>query len=92
MSQCNCSNNNTAPRLFGLRHLRYPKAPVAKCDACGVLFTTVVIPAGLGTSAKGQPYAPKDGNYFNKLVRYEADKSVWIYDSAGVYSNLKEAQ
>lgn len=44
----------------------------------------------MGNSITGD-YKPTNGMYKNMLVRYEADGSVWIYDSAGVYTNLKEA-
>lgn len=88
---CNCNHQPAPTHRFGFRNLRYPKMPVAKCDQCGVLFTTVVIPASLGSSTEGA-YVPKDGMYFNKLVRYEADKAVYIYDSAGVYSELRSAE
>lgn len=56
-----------------------------------VFFRTQTIPSSMGTSAEGQPYAPANGNYHNMLVKYEADGSVWLYDSAGTYTNLKEA-
>lgn len=65
--------------------------PKRGCEEPFVCFRTQTIPASMGTSAEGQPYAPKNGAYHNMLVRYEADSSVWIYDSAGVYTNLKEA-
>lgn len=84
-------DQTTAPRVYGLRNLRYPKLPVKKCDSCGVVFTTVAIPASLGSSTEGT-YTPKDGTYFNKIVRYEADKAVYIYDSAGVYTQLRGAE
>jgi len=65
--------------------------PRNRCEEPFVCFRTQTIPSSMGTSAEGQPYAPKNGMYHNMLVRYEADGSVWIYDSAGVYTNLKEA-
>lgn len=63
------------------------------CDPCAdpaVMFKTTNIPATLGTSEEGQPYAPKNGMYHNMLVRYEADGAVVLYDSVGVYTILKE--
>lgn len=60
------------------------------CEEPVVLFRTQVIPSAMGDSTTGD-YKPANGMYKNMLVRYEADGSVWIYDSAGVYTNLKEA-
>lgn len=61
------------------------------CDEPVVFFRTQTIPSAMGDSTTGA-YKPANGMYKNMLVRYEADGSVWIYDSAGVYTNLKEAQ
>ncbi len=61
-----------------------------KCEEPYFLFKTQIIPASMGNSVTGA-YKPANGMYKNMLVRYEADGSVWIYDSAGVYTNLKEA-
>lgn len=68
-----------------------PMCPRNRCEEPFVCFRTQTIPSSMGTSAEGQPYAPKNGMYHNMLVRYEADGAVFIYDSAGVYTNLKEA-
>lgn len=87
---CNCHENK--PRYFGLRDLRNPsrrRAP--KCGCEGVIFTTKTIPSSLGTSAEGDPYAPKNGMYFNTLLKYQADNAVYLYDSAGVPTCLREA-
>lgn len=61
---------------------RPPLSPLAPCPSAGI--ATVVIPASLGTSADGQPYAPRNGLYFNTLVTYESDKAVYLYGNAGV--------
>ena len=61
-----------------------------KCEEPYFLFKTQIIPAAMGDSSTGA-YKPANGMYKNMLVKYEADGSVWIYDSAGVYTNLKEA-
>ena len=73
-----------------------PKAAKAcgcprRCEEPAVFFRTQIIPAAMGDSSTGD-YKPANGMYRNMLVRYEADGSVWIYDSAGVYTNLKEAE
>lgn len=65
--------------------------PKRRCKEPMVFFRTQIIPASMGTSAEGQPFAPENGRYYNMLVRYEADGAVFLYDSAGVYTNLKEA-
>lgn len=54
-----------------------------KCG-CGVQIASVTIPAGLGTSEKGQPNAPENGAYKNAVVRYEADNTVFFYTSEGI--------
>lgn len=61
------------------------------CEEPYVLFRTQTVPSSMGDSTTGA-YKPANGMYKNMLVRYEADGSVWIYDSAGVYTNLKEAE
>lgn len=42
----------------------------------------------MGTSAEGEPYAPKNGDYFSMVVHYEGDGLSYIYDSAGIYTPL----
>ena len=87
MSSCNC---NHGPGEYTSRNVRYPR-PVRKCEINGVIFDTMTIPANLGSDAKGQPYAPKDGLYYNKLVRYEANGAVVLYDSRGIYTYLTKS-
>lgn len=45
----------------------------------------------MGTSEPGQPFAPKNGAFFNTLVMYEADKTKFIYDSEGNFTELTGA-
>lgn len=89
MNDCNCNKCPQCPP----ENIPLPKAtcvPFIKCDKPGVFFRTQVIPASLGSSTDGA-YVPQNGMYRNVLVRYEADGAVYIYDSEGVYTNLKEA-
>ena len=59
------------------------------CDGFAVLRTKVV-PADKGDGTTGEDKVAT-GKHKNLLVSYEADSTVYIYDSAGVYTNLKEA-
>ena len=100
MENCNCECKKKKG-CDGCPPIHIPVKPVDKpcmcprrCDPCEepvVFFRTQTIPAAMGDSTTGE-YKPTNGMYKNMLVRYEADGSVWIYDSAGVYTNLKEAQ
>ncbi len=49
---------------------------------CGLKF--VDIPAALGDDSKGSNVAPKNGEYCNAIVRYEANGRVYIYSKEGV--------
>lgn len=49
---------------------------------CGLRF--VDIPAALGDDSKGSNVAPKNGEYCNAIVRYEANGRVYIYSKEGV--------
>lgn len=61
--------------------------PPTRFKGIPIAFDTKSIPANLGDSVS---YPPKLGMYTNKIVKYEADSSVYIYDSFGVFSLLKE--
>lgn len=68
-----------------------PKA----ATGCGVVteiihsdYQNVIIPRELGTSAAGQPYAPKVGAYKNAIVSYRADGLSYVYDKNGRYTLL----
>ena len=49
---------------------------------CGLKF--VDIPAILGDDSEGSDVAPKNGEYCNAIVRYEANGRVYIYSKEGV--------
>lgn len=77
MNNCNCTNNNPEPRC-----LPNPKP-------CRIALRTVVLPANLGSNAEGAPYAPALGKYYNTVVLYQANGSVYLYDSNGVYTQIE---
>lgn len=82
---CNCT-----PRPeFYRPHCKRPSLACEPCKKeCGVCFTSTTIPANLGSSASGQAYAPKNGMFYNTIVKYAADGAIFIYDSAGVPTPL----
>lgn len=45
-------------------------------------FETVVVPASLG------PADPKNGEYKNSLVKYEADGRIFLFDGRGIFTEL----
>ena len=49
--------------------------------ACGLRF--VDIPAILGDDSPTSPVAPKNGEYANAIVRYEANNNVYLYSTEG---------
>lgn len=70
-----CYNpENFKPRFTSKQ---YEEVPVA--------FETVRIPANVGDS---KTYPPTQGAYENSIVQYEADETVWLYDSFGNYTKL----
>ena len=62
--------------------------PPTRFKSVPVMFAKKVIPASAGSSAEGQPLAPKVGAYTNSLVIYEADQTYYIYDSYGIPTKL----
>lgn len=83
-NDCKCNKPNTV----GANNLRGCRLLAPKCCKGGVFFNTVVIPKSMGGSKEGEPFAPKNGMYYNALVHYEADGTKFIYDSEGNYTNL----
>ena len=62
-----------------------PYYPPTRVKAVPVVFETVRIPASLGDS---KTYPPTIGQYKNKIVKYEADETIWLYDSIGNYTEV----
>lgn len=84
---CKCNKTN----VLGLNHLKGTKLLSPKCDKPGIFFTTEVIPSSMGTSEAGQPFAPKNGAFYNTLVVYQADGGRFLYDSEGNYTEISGA-
>lgn len=78
----NCCDNKYP--YFDYRTLMDPRRAKQIQPVEGVVFNAVVIPASLGSSEEGQPYAPKNGLFKNAVVQYEADGATFIYTSDGV--------
>lgn len=78
----NCRDNKYP--YFDYRTLMDPRRAKQIQPVEGVVFNAVVIPASLGSSEEGQPYAPKNGLFKNAVVQYEADGATFIYTSDGV--------
>lgn len=55
---------------------------------CGI--ERVFLPASLGDDSEGSPIAPKNGDYCNALVIYEANGNIYLYSSDGVPTLIKE--
>lgn len=53
-------------------------------DKCKCGFKYVNIPAVLGDDSATSNVAPKNGNYCNTIVKYEANGHVYIYTSDGI--------
>lgn len=51
------------------------------CD-CGLHFVSIA--AALGDDSPSSPVAPKNGNYCNALVKYEANGNLYLYSKDGV--------
>ena len=53
-------------------------------------ISIVVIPAQMGSSAEGELYAPKIGDYTNAVVKYLADGLVYVYDNTGNWTLIAD--
>lgn len=62
-----------------------PYYPPKQVEEIPVAFETVRVPASMGDS---KTYPPTQRAYINKIVQYEADRSVWLYDSLGNYTRI----
>lgn len=66
-----------------------PKLECAKGD-CKYGLKYVNIPTVLGDDSANSTVAPKNGNYCNSIVQYEANGAVYIYSREGVPVKVKE--
>lgn len=69
-------------------HLR--NCPKVNCnqknDCCP--FRKIVIPAVMGDDSEDSPSAPENGAYRNALVEYEANGTMYMYASDGIFTKL----
>lgn len=74
--------------------VEYWKQPCPKLDCakdnckCGLKY--VNIPTVLGDDSATSDVAPRNGNYCNSIVQYEANGAVYIYSREGVPVKVKE--
>lgn len=57
-----------------------------KDDCCP--FRKIVIPAVMGDDSEDSPSAPENGAYRNALVEYEANGTMYMYASDGIFTKL----
>lgn len=71
---------------FDLKHWEDKKCPKVDCkkNACKCGLKKVFLPAALGDDSAKSPIAPKNGDYCNALVAYEANGHIYIYTVDGV--------
>lgn len=87
MKDCNC--NPTHVHSQGCpSSVPKPRQVCAKTPVVPPL-TTVVYPPVMGTDKEGEPNAPALKAFKNTIVVYQANKAVYIYDSQGVYTELR---
>lgn len=67
-------------------HWRGDPCPPINCrkKTCKSGPEYVNIPSALGDDSKDSPVAPKNGEYCNAIVKYEANKHVYIYSREGI--------
>lgn len=68
------------------QHWMDKKCPPINCrkKQCECGLERVFLSAALGDDSESSPVAPKNGDYCNALVVYEANKHVYFYTSDGV--------
>lgn len=59
-------------------------------DKCGCGIDLAVIPASVGDDSKKSPAAPRNGQYQDTVVKYEASGNTYIYAHDGTYSKMTE--
>ena len=58
------------------------------CNCFGSVKT--IIPAALGDDSADSEAKPVNGAFSNKIVEYEANGAVYIYDRDGFYTKIKD--
>lgn len=68
------------------QHWGDKKCPKVDCkkDTCKCGLERVFLSAALGDDKKGSPVAPKNGDYCNAIVVYEANNHIYLYSKDGV--------
>lgn len=77
---------------FNKLHWSDKQCPPINCRKapckCGI--ERVFLSATLGDDSDASPIAPKNGDYCNALVIYEANGNIYLYSSDGVPTLIKE--
>lgn len=68
------------------RHWEHGPCPKYDCrkDSCKCGLGLITLPAALGDDSKNSPVAPKNGDYCNAVVKYEANGNVYMYSKEGI--------
>lgn len=64
---------------------KYVKDPCPSCpQKCPEFLEFVLIPAVVGDDSDNSGVKPTNGAYQNKIVKYESNGNIYIYDSKGI--------
>lgn len=66
--------------------------PKVRCKKPAEGLKYFSVPASLGDDSPSSAVAPKNGEYANAIVKYEANGAVYIYSAEGVPVNVKVGQ
>lgn len=77
MSKCNCEKDNSLP----------PAVLQINNQECPVVFHKVVVPAAMGDDIDNPP---RNGQYRNVLLQYEATKHVYLFSSDGIPTYISD--
>lgn len=68
------------------------KCPKIDCKKhqcnCGLKYFSIAV--ALGDDSANSTVAPKNGNYCNAIVKYEANGAVYIYSAEGIPVKIKD--
>lgn len=73
---------------YDLKYWENRKCPKVDCkkDTCKCGLKKVFLAAALGDDSPTSPIAPKNGEYCNAIVAYEANGHIYIYTADGTYT------
>ena len=79
---------------FSKEHWNNGPCPKLNCrkNACKCGLRYVNIAAVLGDDSKDSGVAPKNGEYCNAIVKYEANGAIYIYSTEGIPVKIKEGE